>query len=256
MTVIHRLVPVLALCVLTSGCISTGNWGKGQWPDGERLGRAAKEAALDPHAWVPVVAAGVLLAADVDHDWSEDLAEDQPLFGDDAEDVSDDLRDVATASYVLTALLAPSETFGDKARGLAVGAGTMIADGVLNRGLKEAVGRERPDGSNDNSLPSGHASKAASRTNMAIANLQHIDMPDWSRHSATWLLRGVAFGTGLARVEAEKHHLSDVLLGYAFGNFVANFMRHAFLAEDSDTQVAFQPLPDGGALTLTIPLRR
>ena len=245
-------------CALLSGCIAPGGqWGKATaWPTSQSLGQAAKDAALDPQTWVPLLTAGVLVAADVDKDWSEDLAEEQALFGSDAEDASDTLRDVATGAYVVTALLAPSASLQDKAKGLALGASTMLVDGVVNQGLKDWTQRERPDGSNDESLPSGHASKAASRSALAMTNLRQMDMPAWLRTGSIWGLHGVAAGAGLARVEARKHYLSDVLVGYAVGNFVANFMQRAFSAESSaELAVRFVPVSEGGALTFTLPVR-
>lgn len=259
-----RLLALGCLLVgMAGGCTNLAGSGKGSWGAvGElsmtRVGQAAKAAALRPQTWVPVLTAGVLIAADVDERWSRDLADDQPLFGADAEDVSHDLRDVSTGAYVLTALLAPSDSLADKATGLALGASTMIVDGVVSRGLKDLIGRERPDRSNDNSIPSGHASKSASRTAMALRNLSYLDMPDWSRNATAWALHGVALGTGLARVEARKHHLSDVLVGYAIGQFIAEFMYRAFLAGEQATpgiELAFQPVPSGGALTISVPLR-
>ena len=252
-----KITAVALTVLLLGGCVGSGHWGEGaRWPSAANMGDAAKKAATDPQTWLPLATATLLIVADVDDKWSEDLAEDQPLFGDDAEDVSDDLRDVSSAAYLLTALIAPSPTVSAKAKGLAVGAGTAVVDGALSRGLKEIVGRERPDGSNDRSMPSGHASKASSRTAMAIRNLRDIDMPDWSRQVANWSLHGVAVGTGLARVEARKHHLSDVFVGYALGNFVAGFMYEAFLeGHSSQAMISFQPVADGGALTLTVPIR-
>ncbi len=249
------VLAALALLML-GGCVGQGNWGAGVGlPGAERMATAARNAATDPQTWVPLAAAGLLIATDVDQDWSEDLAENQDIFGSDAEDISDDLRDVATAAYLVTALAAPSDNVGDKVKGLSVGAATMIADGVLSRGLKDLTGRERPDGSNDNSMPSGHASKAASRTAMAIRNLEYLDIHDWTRDVLTWSLYGVAAGTGLARVEAEKHHLSDVFVGYAVGQFVARFMHEAFFTDEEDISLSFAPVADGGALTLTVRLR-
>ena len=91
---------------------------------------------------------------------------------------------------------------------------------------------------------------------MTIRNLQHLDMPEWSRQAATWSLHGLSIGTGYARVEASKHHISDVLVGYAVGNFIANLMYNAFMQNaDTEAMVSFEPVPDGGALTLTVPLR-
>ena len=250
-----RIPLILFGCLLLGGCVGQGQWGTEVRLSSGNLASAARNAALDPHTWVPLATAGLLIAADVDKDWSEDLAENQDIFGDDAEDVSDDLRDLATAAYVITALVAPSDTAADKAKGLMVGGATMALDGALNKGLKEITGRERPDETNDYSMPSGHASKAASRTAMAIRNLDYIDMPGWSRDVASWSLRGVAVGTGLARVEAERHYLSDVIVGYAIGQFVARFMHEAFFVPDSGgPQISFTPVPEGGALTIKVPL--
>lgn len=246
----------MAGCLLClGGCVGHGTWGaQAHWPGVVELGRAAVDAASDPETWVPIAAAAAIAIAGVDEDWSEDLAEDQPIFGSDAADLSTDLQNIATAAYFVTALAAPSATFGDKAKGLGVGISTFVLDGVINQGLKDLTKRERPDGSNDQSMPSGHASKAASRTALAINNLDYIEMPGWSRSLAAWSLRGVAIGSGLARVEAEKHHLSDVLVGYAMGHFIAGFMQRAFLEQRSAAAISFVSVPEGGALRLSVPL--
>lgn len=246
---------LLVTSLLLGGCVGHGQWGSGaHWPNGQELASAAKTAATAPQTWAPIAFAGLLIGADVDNQWSADIAENQKIFGDDAKKVSDDLLDVASAAYLVTALLAPSDTFADKAKGLAVGASTMILDGALTTGVKNLVGRERPDGANDKSMPSGHTSMASSRTAMAIHNLNAMDLPEFWRQTATWSLHGVAVGTGLARVEAEKHHLSDVLVGYALGQFVAQFMHQAFLVNgQSQTKISFAPAAGGGAFTLTIP---
>lgn len=253
-----RALPVCAvLLIYITGCVSPqGDAGWGARPAGDSgWWDAAKEAATDPEVWVPALTAGVLIAADVDKQWSRDMAEDRSVFGDDALDRSDDLRDLATVAYVATALAAPSASTTDKFRGLGVGAATMILDGVVTEALKRGVSRTRPTGENDRSLPSGHASKAASRTAMALHNLEHIDMPAWSRHASNWALHSVALGAGIARVEGGKHYLADVLLGYATGQLVARFMQNALLAEDGGGALTFAPVAGGGALTLTLPLR-
>ena len=246
----------LAMLIFLSGCVGTGNWGKVKWPAAEDLGRAAQKAASQPQTWVPLLLAGALQIDDKDEDWSEDLRQRQDLFGEDAEDRSSDFRDVATAAYLLTAVFAPSETVADKGRGLTLGAATMLADGVINQGLKNLSGRERPESSNDESMPSGHASKASSRTNMAIHNIRLMDIAPWQKRVATWGLHGVSAATGLSRVEAGKHYLGDVLVGYAMGHFVSEFMYEAFMPERTDgSRISLLPLRDGAALTLHIPLK-
>ena len=246
---------MLAMVSLLGGCIGHGQWGAHtDWPSGAHVGRSAIKAAKDPQVWVPMVTAGLLVAADVDHQWSEDIAEGEFFFDGDGESQSNHLRDVASGAYVLTALVAPSETLADKVSGAAVGVGAATLDGMVSRGLKNTFSRERPDGSNDNSMPSGHASKASVRSAMAQYNLRYIDMPMWSYQLANWSLHGVAVGTGLARVEARKHHLSDVFVGYAVGQFIASFMYEAFFEGEHGARLTFAPVEDGGALTLTVPL--
>ncbi len=49
--------------------------------------------------------------------------------------------------------------------------------------------------------------------------------------------RAIAWGTAWARVEGGKHYPSDVLFGAALGNFVAIFVRDAFLPAESRTRV-------------------
>jgi hypothetical protein len=68
--------------------------------------------------------------------------------------------------YAASVLAAPSgEVDGDwfvaKAQGTAVGLGAFAATSGVTSGLKSVVSRERPDGSGDDSFPSGHASTAA-----------------------------------------------------------------------------------------------
>jgi len=63
-----------------------------------------------------------------------------------------------------------------KAQGAAVGAGAFAATAGVTSGLKSLTSRERPDGSDDNSLPSGHASTAAVFGTMTVRNLQGIDL--------------------------------------------------------------------------------
>lgn len=262
----NRLVGVvLLLGHLACGCALSPNsvpWGTAGWPDGERFRQAAKDALGDPGTWAPLAGAVLLTVDDADDNVSEWAARRTPVFGGDAAGVSDDLRDVATVSYFITALLAPSETAGDKLRGLGVGVGTMLVEGALTTGLKAVTGRQRPNGRNDRSLPSGHSAQAASRTALARYNLKHIDMPKWVRGMANVTLYGVAAGAGWARVEAEKHHPSDVLVGYALGNFLARFLHHSFMnvpGGDGDDgkggfTVGFQPVGDGGALTISVPV--
>lgn len=228
---------------LLGGCVTSGT----------DLRAAAVASVRDPATWLPLGAAAAVALSGRDHAWSESLARRQPLFGSDAADTSDDLRDLTTVAWLVTAVAAPVTPHRTRLRRLAVGAGAILAEGALTTALKEVVGRERPNGRNDRSFPSGHAAQAASRAALAMHNLDAFELPRWGRTAARVGLFGVAAGASLARVEAGKHHLVDVLAGYALGNFISGVAQRAFV-QSPGTSVTFEPHPGGGALRLTLSL--
>jgi hypothetical protein len=74
--------------------------------------------------------------------------------------------------------------------------------------IKEAAHRERPDGSNHQSFPSGHASSAfATATVLERHYGWKVAVPGYA----------VATFIAASRLAAEKHFLSDVTFGAAFG---------------------------------------
>ena len=258
---LRMMIPFLAV-ILGSGCASLterGYWGASVgWPDGQRLASAAAKAARNPNTWIPAAGAVLFGVTDLDDDVSDDAIDQAPVFGTHAESASDTLRDIAIGSYVLSALVAPSDSFRSRAGGLLVGGTTLLADRMLVDGLKSATDRERPNGSNNSSFPSGHTSLASVSANMAVGNLSYMDMPRWARLTTNVGLYGTAAATGWARVEAGKHYPSDVLAGYAIGSFLARFAYHAFLESgkvDPPVSVNVVPLPGGGMIGLNLSLR-
>jgi len=77
--------------------------------------------------------------------------------------------------------------------------------------LKVAVGRERPNGENSYSFPSGHTSNAFA---LATVAEHHYG---WKLGVPAYLLAGVM---GASRLEQDKHWLSDVVGGAALGYIV------------------------------------
>ena len=250
---------LLIFSLLLFGCAGVpqhGSWGA-RWPDAGELGSAAVAAAKQPRTWVPLAGAALLSAAGVDDGVSDWLADQRPMFGSHAADASDKLRNAAVASYLLSALAAPSESRAEKLSGLGVGIATLYVQGAMIGGLKEVSGRRRPNNANDGSFPSGHAGTASAASTLARHNLQTLDMPNPLRTAAAFGLEAMALGTGWARVEARKHYAADVLAGYAAGHFVASFAQLAFIENRlPGAEVAFYPMDGGGALRLTVPLAR
>jgi len=87
----------------------------------------------------------------------------------------------------------------------------MIVNGAYSGILKYSVRRERPDGSDRLSFPSGHASTAFSLA--TVANHHY----GWRVGLPAYVL---ASGIGLSRIESNRHHLSDVLAGATLGLIV------------------------------------
>ena len=70
---------------------------------------------------------------------------------------------------------------------------------------------------------------------MVYNNIENSDIDDTTlgdtlQFSAIFLSSAVAY----ARVEAEKHHLSDILLGNAFGAYISDFLYKSFMEQHVD----------------------
>ncbi|MCL5281954.1 MAG: phosphatase PAP2 family protein [Planctomycetes bacterium] len=107
--------------------------------------------------------------------------------------------------------------------------GAIAATGALTDGLKDWSNRERPDGSDDKSFPSGHTSHAFAFTTLANRNLDSIDSLENVRTPLQIANTILASGVAWARIEAHKHYPSDVLFGAALGHFMTAFVHDAFM---------------------------
>lgn len=258
-----RVLRLLSLTVVLSGLggCAGGGWGaRTGFPDAwQAVGESARAAAVQPSVWIPLSGALVLGVSDLDDNISDWAVREQPLFGSNAADVSDDLLDASLGVWALSALLAPSNDIGDKVGGVAAQAGSIVLAGGITEGLKSITSRRRPNDENSNSLPSGHASQAAVRTHFARTNLNYFEIPKGARRASNVALHTLGYATAWARVEAARHFPSDVLAGVALGNFVAEFMRGIlFEGKPADTggvQTQVQVLPGGAVLQFSAPLR-
>ncbi|HUO57693.1 MAG TPA: phosphatase PAP2 family protein [bacterium] len=105
---------------------------------------------------------------------------------------------------------------------------SLLLSTALVSGLKYAVGRERPDQSDNFSFPSGHAITA-----FCFAPVVQKYW-GWEAGIPAYLLATV---TGLARVEGYHHYLSDVLAGATLGIVIGN----AVVYRPKDVSISVAP---------------
>ncbi len=116
----------------------------------------------------------------------------------------------------------------------------QITSQVVVQGLKFSTQRARPDGSNTQSFPSGHTASAFAT---ATVLERHFG---WKAGVPAY---GFATYVGLARMSANKHHMSDVIVGAALGMASAR----AVTVGVGGTRFALgvSPTQGGAALNLT-----
>jgi len=251
-----KLLPLIALTLAGCGTLPSGRgWGEdATWrPGWERVRASAVSAARDPWVWAPLAGAAVMQIDDLDRRTSDWAREHTPVFGSQrsAEQWSDDLRTASVVAHYATILATPSgEDFGEwlanKAKGALVDAAAVAATTAITGSLKQEVGRTRPNGSDDESFPSGHTSSSAVHTRLASRNLRSIDMPDGARRTLDVGLYALTIGTSWSRIEAGWHFPADTMFSMALGNFMASFVNDAFLGLDSgSSSLSVAATPDG-----------
>ena len=124
--------------------------------------------------------------------------------------IGDALRFVPLASaFVLKAAGVDGESSWERLV-INSAASVAISSGVT-WGLKKCVDRRRPDGTDNNSFPSGH-------TTIAFAGATVLCKEYW--HSHKWICvagYGVAALTAADRIRRNRHHWDDVAAGAAIG---------------------------------------
>ena len=115
---------------------------------------------------------------------------------------------------LFTAAMFTAGRFSDHARFRAM-TYDMVDAVIVNFGysevIKVAVGRERPNGENNQSFPSGHASNAFT---IATVVERHYG---WKLGVPAYVIAGVV---GASRVQQDKHYVSDVVAGATLGYIV------------------------------------
>lgn len=116
----------------------------------------------------------------------------------------------------------------------------QITSQVIVQGVKLATQRERPDGSNNHAFPSGHTASAFA---MATVLERHFG---WKAGLPAY---GFAAYVGLARMSANKHHMSDVIMGAAVG--IASARAVTVGVGGAQFSVGVAPTQGGAAVTFT-----
>ncbi len=211
------------------------------WPKKDRWCSAFRQAARHPGTWAPAAGAVVVAVADLDQDISDWATGHTPIFGsvETATSRSDDLRTMTHIGMVATLFVVErgERPVGEWIGRFLVQHGAAVVTTSLTAGLKSVSGRTRPDGSDSESLPSGHSSRVFSYAASGWRNLGDSDLsPGWRRGLGIGIT-SLAAATAWARVEAGKHYPSDVLTGVALGNFITRVVNDAFLDHPNQVNV-------------------
>ncbi|MCK6445222.1 MAG: phosphatase PAP2 family protein [Planctomycetes bacterium] len=204
------------VCIL-AGCAEnrfTRHFHGGPWRDGAAAQFTAPERVIPEAA---AAGATLLLLASDELGLVDDEALDHESSTGDTSS-SDEYRD--GLRWTALGWSAVSLLRGDQARALEVGLETWAINTLATRGLKELAGRERPNGSNDSSFPSGHSSSAFSAATFLARSVDDAFEGPWGKLG--YLAFVPAVHVAEQRVSSHVHYPSDVVAGALLGFFVAN----------------------------------
>lgn len=149
---------------------------------------------------------------------------------------------IAVAGLTIGGFSAGRMSSGDRVRASTYDLSqAIIVNQVWTQALKFAIRRERPDGSNRVSFPSGHASNAFAAATVIVRHYPRLAVPGF----------GVASYIAVSRMAANKHHFSDIVAGAGFGYGVGRLVtRRNSRAPDAPATPApvtsLAVVPDGG----------
>ena len=260
-SVLTMILFVFSFSGLLTSCGTLSNGRLGQHndihsSDSRRFVGTVRDAFLDYRTLIPAAAALVFAVDNLDERVSDWATKENPIFGSEecSRDVSDALRATLLIEALSTAMVDPKAGGSEKkehSRSKVVGV-ELLAMGVtggLTVAIKDAVERTRPDDSNEESFPSGHASGAFSYAYLANRNLDRTRLPTPLKLSLQTMNICLAAGASWARVEGNKHFSSDVLAGAALGHFVTSAIFNTFIEMPDRKRYSFMIFPyKGGAV--------
>ncbi len=251
----------LSSCALIN---KKGTWGKNAlFPvKGERFVEAIRKNAASAHVWGPLAGATVFAVAGIDKKVSNWVQDEADIFKNKefADKWSDNFNNIQKYEMYGIILLTPShpedKSFAgyawNKIRGgLTVNIASSSSRFSVDQ-VRKVVHRERPNGMDMKSLPSGHSAEAASRSVIVRKGSAAIDMNRDLHFAVNSLNTGMAIATCWARIEGKRHYPSDVMAGYAFGTFISGVVYDTLINYDPNQSVAIIPQKDKYTLTYTL----
>ncbi len=157
---------------------------------------------------------GTLLALRID-DQVQAYAQREGLLPEDISKFGDLYGGIWSAWLLPVSIIITSQTRAESNRGmlekLEFATSALVANGVTTIILKELIDRGRPNGSNKNSMPSGHTSHS-----FAVAAVVN-ELYGNKIGSAAYLIAGLV---AISRINDNKHYLSDVIVGAGLGTII------------------------------------
>ena len=231
----------MACAVLVSACVTPNAMADVWWPGWKAGGEAFVKTIKRPSVWGLAAGAVVFGATNADKavsDWARDTT---PIFNDsdNAKDWSNHLKTLANVGAYGTALAVPENEDTGKLKRVVLNTTSWYVNHLTNRVLKENIDRTRPDGSNENSFPSGHTAETWQASVMASRHMAVIPVSDNAKLAADIGFYTVGAHGGWSRVESGKHFPSDVLMSAAIASFYANWLYDWFITDPDKSSVSF-----------------
>jgi len=231
---------------------SVGSYARDFFPD---LWYGTKRMFSNDNIPLAVIGFGTAaLALTVDHRVSEHFERTTPL-SEGWMNAADTIGNGAVEIGAGLALFGTGELINDKRMtdAGAVSLEAFLINGVFTEGLKYITHRKRPNGGDNMSFPSGHAS------NTAAFSASVSEMYDWNPWIAIPLYLTTAF-VGVSRIQAQEHYLSDVIAGITLGTIVGSSVgkyhkERDTKSGDSTANIAVLPLFENGIRGAVVMIR-
>lgn len=260
-----RMVFLAALLTLSSCSVlrKKGDWGKNAFYPvrGESIRHAFIKNISSPHVYAPIAGAGVIHVMAWDNKISHFVNCERTIFNEqhEADNYSDNLNAIQLYEMYLSVLATPSmdeeESLGkyflNKAKGGLLVNMSSSASRVVQHRVRSWTNRRRPNARDFNSMPSGHATEAGARRVLIARNLESSGWSENLKMGINGMNTTLSFAVLWARVEGKRHYPSDVLLGYALGNFVSGFIYDSLINLEPGTSLAITPVKNGASANLT-----